>query len=154
MPTTLPFRVRPPGTKSLPSYDPICRVRNTSFIPTGFLSVSLSEAGAEHVDDEPRRQVRARLDAHWLMDRFFASTRWHPDLAVPVAGALQYSKYPPVLRLLMQQIARAQGGDVDTSRDHEYTDWAELDRFAERFGEKLAGVPWPRAVEPPTTVPA
>jgi len=114
-------------------------------IPSAFLSVSLCEAGVEQPTTESHQQVRARLDAHWLMDRFFAATHWHPDIAEPVAGALLYSQYSPVTRLLMQQIARTAGADTDTSRDHEYTDWRRLDEFVERFAARLDGVPARRA---------
>lgn len=115
-------------------------------IPTAFLSVSLCEAGSERPETEPHQQVRSRLDAWWLMDRFFAATHWHPDLAEPVAGALSYSRYSPLLKLVMQQVARYAGGDTDTSKDHEYTDWSRLDAIAVRFSDLLQGVPTRRPV--------
>jgi menaquinone-dependent protoporphyrinogen oxidase len=110
-------------------------------IPTAFLSVSMCEAGSESPDTESMRQVRDRLDAYWLMDRFFAATRWHPDLAEPVAGAIRYTQYSTVVKLVMQQIARSAGGATDTSRDHEFTDWARLDALVQRFAKLLEGVP-------------
>jgi menaquinone-dependent protoporphyrinogen oxidase len=30
----------------------------------------------------------------------------------------------------MRRIAAAEGGETDTSRDYEYTDWAAVERFA------------------------
>jgi hypothetical protein len=33
----------------------------------------------------------------------------------------------------MKLIAKQQGGDTDTSHDHEYTDWDDLTRFVEEF---------------------
>ncbi len=50
-----------------------------------------------------------------------------------VAGALTYSKYPAPLRWLMRSIARSAGGDTDTSRDYEYTDWQQVERYARRL---------------------
>jgi len=42
----------------------------------------------------------------------------------------------------MKRIARKSGGDTDTSRDYEYTDWAAVDDFAQRFVTDLVvGVP-------------
>jgi menaquinone-dependent protoporphyrinogen oxidase len=29
------------------------------------------------------------------------------------------------------------GGDTDTSRDYEYTDWGAVERFAETFAQRL-----------------
>jgi menaquinone-dependent protoporphyrinogen oxidase len=110
-------------------------------IPTAFLSISLCEAGAEDPDTEPHQQVQNRLDAHWLMDRFFAATHWHPNIAEPVAGALRYTQYPPLRKFIMQQIARVSGSTTDTSQDHEFTDWARLDDAVDRFAKLLEGVP-------------
>jgi menaquinone-dependent protoporphyrinogen oxidase len=33
----------------------------------------------------------------------------------------------------MKRIVQKAGGDVDTSRDYEYTDWGDLRLFAEQF---------------------
>lgn len=46
-----------------------------------------------------------------------------------VAGALPYSKLSFVMRFVIKQIVKRSGGDTDTSRDYEHTDWPELDRF-------------------------
>jgi menaquinone-dependent protoporphyrinogen oxidase len=50
-----------------------------------------------------------------------------------IAGALRYSKYPLPLRWLMRRIAKQAGGDTDTSRDYEYTDWEQVDGYARRL---------------------
>jgi menaquinone-dependent protoporphyrinogen oxidase len=39
----------------------------------------------------------------------------------------------------MRRISRKEGGDTDTSRDYEYTDWAAVDRFAAEFADEVAG---------------
>jgi menaquinone-dependent protoporphyrinogen oxidase len=49
-----------------------------------------------------------------------------------IAGALMYSKYPRPLRWLMKQIAAKAGEETDTSRDYEYTDWQQVERYAKR----------------------
>jgi menaquinone-dependent protoporphyrinogen oxidase len=48
-----------------------------------------------------------------------------------IAGALRYSRYPLPLRWMMRRIARKAGGDTDTSRDYEYTDWEQVRRYAQ-----------------------
>jgi menaquinone-dependent protoporphyrinogen oxidase len=40
----------------------------------------------------------------------------------------------------MRLIVGHAGGDTDTSRDYEYTDWEAVTRFAEAFGQAV-GVP-------------
>ena len=52
-----------------------------------------------------------------------------------IAGALAYSKYRWPIKSIMRRIAREAGGDTDTSRDYEYTDWAAV----EAYGARLAG---------------
>jgi menaquinone-dependent protoporphyrinogen IX oxidase len=32
------------------------------------------------------------------------------------------------------------GGDTDTTRDYEYTNWADLQEFADRFGARAGAV--------------
>jgi menaquinone-dependent protoporphyrinogen oxidase len=94
-----------------------------------FLSVTLSEAGAEDPKAPAARRERAAADAQRMIDVFIAETGWHPNRALPVAGALAYSRYNFLVRFVMKQIARKACAPTDTSRDYEFTDWAALDRF-------------------------
>lgn len=92
--------------------------------PAAFLSVSLTAVikDAEHTASAAR-----------CMAAFYEETQWMPDRATPVAGALLYTKYDFLKRMLMRMIAKKEGGDTDTTRDHEYTDWAALDAFVLDF---------------------
>jgi menaquinone-dependent protoporphyrinogen oxidase len=98
-------------------------------LPAAFVSVSMTAALK---DDRSRDQLREIAEA------FFRKTGWTPAITQHVAGALQYSQYAYFKRLIMKLIAKRQGGDMDTSRDHEYTDWGALTRFVENF---LAAIP-------------
>lgn len=102
-------------------------------MPTAFLSVSLSEAGAEDSAAPPERRARSAADTKRMMDGFLKETGWHPSKIRAVAGALMYTKYNFLIRLVMKRIARSQGASTDTSRDHEYTDWEALDRLVDEF---------------------
>jgi menaquinone-dependent protoporphyrinogen oxidase len=93
-------------------------------IPTAFVSVSLA---AVVDDDESREELRKAGGA------FCRSTGWTPTTTLQVAGALRYTQYDYLKRLIMKLIARQRGGDTDTSRDYEYTEWDELGRFVEEF---------------------
>lgn len=106
-------------------------------MPTAFISVSMSEAGAEDSQATPEQRVKARTDVEHVIEQFLKNTGWHPSKIKAVAGALMYSEYNFVLRFVMKQIAKAGGASTDTSRNHEYTDWIALDRFLEEF----TGVP-------------
>ena len=92
--------------------------------PTAFFQLSLSSA----VDDAERR-----AEAAGYVDSLLEEVDWHPDRIGLFGGALRYSKYGFLKRLMMKRIAREATGDVDTSRDHEYTDWGEVEAFANDF---------------------
>ncbi|WP_114578662.1 flavodoxin domain-containing protein [Saliphagus sp. LR7] len=98
--------------------------------PSGFFQVSLSSA----TDDLERR-----AEAAGYVDAFVEETDWNPERIGLFGGALRYSKYGFLKRLMMKQIAREATGDIDTSRDYEYTDWAEVEAFATDFAAFVEG---------------
>ena len=92
--------------------------------PTAFLAVCL---GVLQRDLEVQRELVA------LTNRFEAKTGWKASRVKLVAGAMPYTRYGWLKRRVMRRMARKAGGSIDTSRDHEYTDWADLREFAEAF---------------------
>ena len=114
-----------------------CALLNT--IPSAFFSVSGSAAS-------PLAAERAK--ARQFVDVFLDGTGWHPALTETIGGAMAYRKYNPFLRWLMKRAAKAAGGPTDTSRDHEVTDWSQVERFVKGF---VQTVPLPSET-PPTLV--
>ena len=108
-----------------------------------FLSLTLSEAGAEDPAAPPEKRQAAAADAQRMIDLFVQETGWRPAYVLPVAGALAYTKYNFFIKVVMKAIARRAGGPTDTSRDYDFTDWAALDRFVrDRVkGEAITQVP-------------
>ncbi len=98
-----------------------------------FLSVTLSEAGAEDPAAPPDRRAQAAADARRMIDVFIAETGWRPARTLPVAGALAYTRYNFLVRFVMKRIARKQGASTDTSRDHEFTNWPAVDAAIEQL---------------------
>ncbi|MBZ5641283.1 MAG: hypothetical protein LAO19_00850 [Acidobacteriia bacterium] len=98
-------------------------------VPTAFISASLSEVGAEKREATPAEHIQFVADVNKMLDTFFEQTQWHPTYVKPVAGALTYSKYNFFLRFIMRRIARRQGAPTDSSRDYDFTNWTELDKF-------------------------
>lgn len=98
--------------------------------PTAFFQLSLSSA----VDDPERRAEAARY-----VDELLEESGWQPDRIGLFGGALRYSKYGFLKRLMLKRIARDATGDVDTSRDYEYTDWEEVAAFAADFAAFVEG---------------
>lgn len=83
------------------------------------------------------QQEKSRLEATAYSENFFSQTAWHPILNATFAGAVKYTQYNFVTRFIMKMISRHEGGNTDTSRDHEYTDWGAVTHFAEQFEKKI-----------------
>ena len=95
-------------------------------LPSAFFSVSL----AAHGDME---------NARAYVENFEQQTGWRPTQVGYFGGALLYRQYGLIKRLMMKKIVRDKPGNLslDTSRDHEYTEWDDVRRFAEDFLRRL-----------------
>ncbi len=93
-------------------------------LPSAFLSVGLAVAS---------KTSDGRAQTLPLVEKLCARTGFRPAHVELVAGALKYSQYGFLLRYVMRRIAAHEGGDTDTSRDYEYTDWAALTEFTRAF---------------------
>ena len=89
-------------------------------VRSAFFSVGLAIAS---------RTSDGRAQTLELVEQFVTQTGWRPPRVELVAGALQYSKYNFLVRYVMRRISAKEGGDTDTSRDYEYTDWNAVGRF-------------------------
>jgi menaquinone-dependent protoporphyrinogen oxidase len=106
---------------------------------TAFLSVTLSEAGAEMRDKSLVEHARFVQDVEKMLSKFFNDTKWRPTLVKPVAGALLYTQYNFLVRLIMRRIARKAGASTDTLNDYVYTDWVGLDKFVNDLAAEIRG---------------
>lgn len=109
--------------------------------PSAFLSVCL---GVLQQDLEVQRDLVA------ITNRFEDQTGWKPPRVKLVAGALKYTRYGWLKRMLMRHMAAKAGGSTDVSRDHEYTDWGDLREFAEAFWAMCRVIARYEAAEEPT----
>ena len=96
-------------------------------MPVAFFSVSLSASGTEEERREAQGYVKTLL----------SETGWQPYWTTTVGGALRYRRYNWLKRIMMRKIASKAQRATDTSRDHEYTDWRAVDRFADSFLAKF-----------------
>ncbi|HEU5077317.1 MAG TPA: flavodoxin domain-containing protein [Polyangiaceae bacterium] len=108
-----------------------------STLPTLFLSVSLSAAGAQDTTRALGHRQRVLGELKKCTDALFDQTGWRPGHTEFVAGALMYTQYNPLIRWVMKRIARQEGASVDTTHDHIYTDYQALDRSVEAFVQSL-----------------
>jgi len=97
---------------------------------TAFFSVSLSSASHDPNHDAESQDV---------IQRFFTETAWHPMHVAMFGGALEYSKYNPLVRLIMKHLVRREehGRYADTSRNYDLTDYTEVDTFAHAFAAQF-----------------
>ena len=107
-------------------------------VPSAFFSVSLAVA---HHRNSERRNREGPAESMRVVEKFTRTTGWSPRRIELIAGALPYSKYNFLIRFVMRRISAAAGGDTDTSRDYEYTDWPAVDRFASEFVDQALGIP-------------
>jgi menaquinone-dependent protoporphyrinogen oxidase len=98
--------------------------------PTAFVSVCLA------VLAKSNPKTAADLDA--VVARFLATTGWRPTIVKHVAGALLYTRYGIFKRWIMKRIVARSGGATDTSKDYDYTDWADLRAFANEFRRRVS----------------
>src|SRR3954469_22354999 len=101
-------------------------------IPTIFLPVSLSAS---------RPTAAAKREVKKTIVQFIDQTGFGPGAIHPNAGALVYSRYGFFTKIAMILISKMAGGDTDTSRDYEYTDWNDVSEVARRFAARIRGAP-------------
>jgi menaquinone-dependent protoporphyrinogen oxidase len=99
--------------------------------PGAFFQVSASAGSV----DAAGRAAGVRV-----MQAFLGEVRWQPTLTASIAGAVKYTQYNPLLRWYMKRASRKHGGATDTSRDHEYTDWHQVEQFAQDVLSAMRGV--------------
>ncbi|HEY2377231.1 MAG TPA: flavodoxin domain-containing protein [Gemmatimonadaceae bacterium] len=66
-------------------------------MPSAFFSVSGSAASPDE---------RGRADARRCAEEFLRATHWRPAMTELIGGAMAYTKYGPLLRSIMMQIAK------------------------------------------------
>ena len=100
-----------------------------NLLPTAFLSVCLAVL---------EKGTKARQEILRIQRRFLDRCGWQPNITKMVAGALPYTRYGWMKRMMMRRLVAKAGGDVDTTRDYEYTDWNDLRVFSRDFGDLTA----------------
>lgn len=92
---------------------------------SGFFSVNLTARKAEKRTPQTNPYTR----------KFLLRSPWEPDCCAVFAGALRYPRYGLFDRVMIQLIMRMTGGETDSSKEVEYTDWEQVTRFAQEFAD-------------------
>lgn len=96
--------------------------------PSAFFSVSMAMASS--IEKEHEEVAKIAQD-------FLSETEWSTKTVWHIAGALKYTKYNYFKRLIMRSIAKKEGGSIDTSQDHEYTDWDKVKNDVQSYTNSL-----------------
>jgi menaquinone-dependent protoporphyrinogen oxidase len=107
-----------------------------SRLPSFFYSVCL--AIASDIEEEHR-------NAEKITSNFLESVGWEPLWVKQIAGALKYTQYDFFKKLIMKMISKKEGRTIDTSQDHEFTNWEEVRSFTIEFIELAKKSPAPKA---------
>ncbi len=97
-------------------------------IPGAFFSVCLAVASG---------LAEEHAEAQNIANNFLEQTGWQPLATTQIAGALKYTEYDFLKRLIMKMIAKKEGQSTDTAHDYEYTDWSAVKKFTLGFADKV-----------------
>lgn len=97
--------------------------------PSAFFSVNL-------VARKPTRNTR---ETNPYLRRFMAQSPWQPELQGVFAGELDYARYGPLDRRMMQFVMWLNKGPTDPTTKVEFTDWNAVEGFAAQVAGLAAG---------------
>jgi len=90
-----------------------------------FYCVNLTARKADQGKDTPEGSV--------YIQTFLKKSPWKPLLIGVFAGALYYPRYRLIDKMMIRFIMKLTGGETDTSKEVEYTDWEKVSLFAKKF---------------------
>ncbi|AEW44207.1 protoporphyrinogen oxidase [Serratia symbiotica str. 'Cinara cedri'] len=92
-------------------------------MPSTFFAVNLAA----------RDKKKCSPQTNVYTQKFLLTSPWHPKQCMVFAGALRYPRYNLFNRIMIQCIMRMTGGETDTSKEVEYTDWRQVEIFTQSF---------------------
>ncbi|MEG1438802.1 menaquinone-dependent protoporphyrinogen IX dehydrogenase [Hafnia paralvei] len=98
-------------------------VAQLNTMPSAFFAVNLTARKPEKRTPQTNAYTR----------KFLLATPWQPKQCAVFAGALRYPRYGWLDKVMIKLIMNMTGGETDTSKEVEYTDWQDVTRFAKDF---------------------
>ncbi|SHO56213.1 menaquinone-dependent protoporphyrinogen IX dehydrogenase [Vibrio quintilis] len=90
-----------------------------------FICVNLTARKEEQLKDTPEGSV--------YVQTFLKKSKWSPEMIGVFAGALRYPRYRFIDKMMIRLIMSMTGGETDTSKEVEYTNWQKVSNFANSF---------------------
>lgn len=100
-------------------------------VPSGFFSVNLVA----------RKAIKNTPETNPYTKAFVAKSPWQPKLLGVFGGDLDYQRYSAFDRNVIRFIMWMTKGPTDPQTCADYTNWDEVERFAERFCALAEGRP-------------
>ncbi|WP_407331821.1 menaquinone-dependent protoporphyrinogen IX dehydrogenase [Enterovibrio sp. 27052020O] len=97
---------------------------------------ALKAAGAAFfcVNLTARKPGKDTPEGSVYIQKFLKLSPWQPETIDVFAGALYYPRYRLFDRIMIQFIMKMTGGETDSSKEVEYTNWERVRQFSKRFG--------------------
>lgn len=92
-------------------------------VKTAFFSVNLVA----------RKPEKNQANTNPYVVKFFKKIDWKPTIVEVFAGLLDYKKYKPFDRIMIQFIMWITKGPTDKNTKIEYTNWEQVNAFAQRL---------------------
>ncbi|MBY8318245.1 menaquinone-dependent protoporphyrinogen IX dehydrogenase [Vibrio fluvialis] len=90
-----------------------------------FFCVNLTARKEDQGKDTPEGSV--------YIQTFLKKSPWQPELIGVFAGALYYPRYRFFDKIMIRLIMTLTGGETDTTKEVEYTNWEKVTQFAIKF---------------------
>ncbi|MDH2925804.1 menaquinone-dependent protoporphyrinogen IX dehydrogenase [Lonepinella koalarum] len=100
--------------------------KNTALLndkPSAFFGVNLTA----------RKEDKNTPETNVYVRKFLQRIYWQPRCSAVFAGALLYPRYTWFDRTMIKFIMQITGGETDTSKEIEYTNWDKVAEFALEF---------------------
>ncbi|WP_038175761.1 menaquinone-dependent protoporphyrinogen IX dehydrogenase [Vibrio pacinii] len=92
---------------------------------SAFFCVNLTARKEDQAKDTPEGSAYIKT--------FLSKSPWQPELIGVFAGALYYPRYNWFDKTMIKFIMSMTGGETDTSKEVEYTNWGKVTLFADKF---------------------
>jgi len=80
-------------------------------------------------------QGKDTVEGSVYIQKFLAKSPWQPKLIGVFAGALYYPRYNWFDKVMIKLIMSMTGGETNTDKEVEYTNWGKVSLFAKKFSD-------------------
>ncbi|MBD1577688.1 menaquinone-dependent protoporphyrinogen IX dehydrogenase [Vibrio sp. S11_S32] len=107
-----------------------------SFINKNEQQLQAMESFFYGVNLTARKEGKDTPEGSSYIQKFLVKSTWQPKLIGVFAGALYYPRYRWLDRVMIRLIMTMTGGETDTSKEVEYTNWEKVTEFALQIKQK------------------